>query len=174
MKIYYIDIDELKKQKSRDFLQQYNDINLTNEKRFFEYTTGRYLVKSVAKSKYKLVNTDIIKNDSGKPVFKEGNLHFNISHSKNILIACFDKTPCGIDIEYIKERDSSKLSKYFKKEFKNLDEFYKFWTLKEAVYKLNHTPKDSYSLKFKDKFYISVASKGLIEDKNQTILPFKL
>ena len=163
MEIHYIYIDKFKKENSKDFLEQYNDMNFKNEKRFYEYTIGRYLVKSVAKNNYNLKNTDIIINENGKPVFKDGGLFFSITHSKNIVLACFDKTPCGADIEYIKNRDLEKFSKYYKKEFKDLEDFYKFWTLKEAEYKLGCKVKDSHFSKFEDKYFLTVVSAGKIE-----------
>lgn len=163
MEIHYIYIDKFKKQNSKDFLEQYNDMNFKNEKRFYEYTIGRYLVKSVAKNNYNLKNTDIIVNEKGKPVFKDGGLFFSITHSKNIVLVCFDKVPCGVDIEYIKDRNLDKLSKYFKKDFSSLEDFYKFWTLKEANYKLGCKLKDSHFSKFEDDYYLTVVSSGKIE-----------
>ena len=158
MEIYYIDIDEFKKHKGRGFLEPYNDIKIKNEKRFFEYTIGRYLVKTIAKDIYNLNNTDIVINDKGKPVFKEGQLCFNISHSKNMVVACFDKNPVGIDIEFIKNKDLAKFSNYFKRDFKDLEDFYKFWTYKEAIYKLGDNAKSTDFFKYKNKYYITVAS----------------
>ena len=163
MEIYYTDIDEFKKQTSRDFLETYNDIGLKNEKRFFEYTIGRYLVKTVAKEVYNLKNTDIILNYKGKPVFKDEKLCFNITHSKNMLVACFDDNPVGIDIEFIKNKDLSKLSKYFKQDFKDLEDFYKYWTNKEALYKLGQKAQSTRFFKFENDYYISVASSKEVE-----------
>ena len=164
MEIFYIEIEKFKKQHNKTFLEQYDDIGCKNEKRFFEYTIGRYLVKTVAKKIYNIENTDIVFNNN-KPVFKNEKLNFNISHSKNIVLACFDNFPCGIDIEYIKERNLEKLSKYFKCNFKNSEDFYKFWTLKEAKYKLSDEIKSIYSKKFKDKYYITALSSAETEFK---------
>lgn len=121
---------------AKDFLFPYADTEIKAEKRFYEYTIGRYLVKHVAQKYYNIDKTEIIKNENGKPIFKNSDLHFSISHSKNIVIACFDKYPCGIDIEYMKDRNIQKLSEYFDKNFETLEDFYKFWTTKEAKYKL--------------------------------------
>ena len=165
MKIYYIDIEEFKKQKTRELLEQYNDIHLQNQKRFFEYTIGRYLVKNVAKSIYNLDDTEIILDKNSKPVFKGKELYFNISHSKNIVIACFDSFPCGIDVEFIRNRDLLRLEKYFKREFKDLEDFYKFWTFKEANYKLGCDSKYQYFSKFIDEYYLAITSLGQINCK---------
>ena len=162
MEIYYIDIEKFKKQRDKSFLEPYNDIGIKNEKRFFEYTIGRYLVKSVAKSVYNLKNLDILTDNNGKPYFAKGGLYFNISHSKNIVLACFDSSPCGIDVEYMKDRNLEKFSKYYKEEFNNLEEFYRFWTLKEAKYKLGSNPTDIYSSKFNENYWLTY-----VVDKNK-------
>jgi len=170
MELFYLDIEEYKKKIDKKELSKYLDIEINHEKRFFEYTLGRYLVKNVAKKYYEVKDTDIVLNEKGKPVFKEGELHFNISHSKNLLVAGFSKFPTGVDIEYIKDRNLNKLSKYFKKNFNNLDDFYKFWTLKEAVYKLNHPSDYKFTTKFKNDFMLSVVSTN---DFNLKIIDFK-
>ncbi len=158
MHIYYIDVEDFKKKYDKDFLLPYADIELKNEKRFFEYTIGRFLVKNVAKQKYNIKNTEIKVSKNGKPSFINADLNFSISHSKNIVIACFDKYPCAIDIEYIKDRNLSNLSKYFNKDFDSYEKFYKFWTLKEATYKLGCSYKSMYCNKFLDKYFLTVIS----------------
>ena len=170
MKLFYLDIEEYKKKIDKKELSKYLDVEINLEKRFFEYTLGRYLVKNVAKEYYEVKNTDIILNEKGKPVFKEGKLHFNISHSKNLLVVGFSEFPTGVDIEFIKDRNLDKLSKYFKKNFNNLDDFYKFWTLKEAVYKLNHPSNYEFTTKFKNDFMLSVVSTNKF---NLEIIDFK-
>ena len=163
MKVFYIDIDEFKKNHKKDFLLPYNDKNFKTEKRFYEYTTGRYLIKNAAKKYYDIKNTEIITNEKGKPYFKNNEIYFSISHSNNIVIACFDKTPCGIDLEFIKKRDLIKLSKHYNVEFKTLDDFYKFWTIKEAEYKLNQKAKTIYTKQFKN-FFLTIASDRIFNE----------
>ena len=158
MKIFYVKIDDFKKEHDKGFLMPYADKKFGTEKRFFEYTIGRYITKKAAEEFYNIKNTEIIINSNGKPSFKNGDIHFNISHSCNIVAVCFDKFPLGFDIEYIKERDLKKLSNHYNKNFESLDDFYKFWTLKEAEYKLSSTAKTVYTNKFEDEYYISIAS----------------
>jgi len=173
MKIFYIDIEQFKTRYDKNFLLQFADKELKTEKRFYEYTIGRYLVKSVAEKYYDVEDTEIITKPDGKPIFKNNSLHFSISHSKNIVIACFDKSPCGIDIEYAKPRDLSKLSEYFGKSFKTAEDFYKFWTLKEASYKLNSPVKYEYFTKFQDSYYLSVVStQGLAGFQNPQCIEY--
>lgn len=160
MKIYYIEIDKFKEKYDKLFLKQFCDKEFKNEKRFFEYSIGRFLVKSVAKEIYGIKDTTIVLKNS-KPIFQNADLFFNISHSNNIVIACFDKFPCGIDIEFAKNKDLERLSKYFNQDFKTQEDFYKFWTLKEASYKLGTTIKDSYHTKL-DNYYICITSNNKI------------
>ena len=164
MEIYYIDIEEIKKLYDKNFLAQYCDKNIKFDKRFYEYSIGRYLVKKVAKTYYNVVDTEIITIANGKPVFKNSKVHFSITHSKNIVMACFDQNPCGIDIEYIKNRNLEKLSKHYMCEFNDTEEFYRFWTQKEALYKADSHAENIYFSKILNDFYMTVVYNG--EKKN--------
>ena len=166
MDIFFTNINKFKQTHDRAFLSNYADIELKNEKRFYEYTIGRYMVKYIAQNIYNIKDTCITVNASGKPVFKESKLYFNISHSKEYIVVCFDYCNCAIDIEYIKPRNLEKLSKYLKKKFENLEDFYKFWTQKEAVYKLNGSSKGSFSGYFKEDYYLTVLSENKIKEIN--------
>lgn len=163
MEVYYINIEEFKKSHSKSFLTQYCDKNIKIEKRFYEYSIGRYLVKEIAKKYYNLSDTEIITIENGKPIFKNSKLHFSISHSKNFVTVCFAKFPCAIDIEYIKNRNLDKLSKHFGCEFIDLEDFYKFWTRKEALYKLNTSAENIYCTKFENEYFLTIAYKGKLD-----------
>jgi phosphopantetheinyl transferase len=83
-----------------------------------------------------------------KPYFKNDKyLHFNKSHSGHKLVFAFSRSAVGIDIEKIKNRSRqdkiakkissiSEFKKYQRSKNKKL-EFYKLWTKKEALSKLN-------------------------------------
>lgn len=172
MNIYYIDIEEFKRNHDKDFLSEYADKEFKNEKRFYEYTIGRYLVKNVAKKIYKIEDCEIILNENDKPVFKNSDLHFSISHSKDYAVVCFDINQCGIDIEFIKERNFKKISQYYGKNIATSDEFYKYWTFKEASYKLSEEVKDSYCTIFKNNYCLTVVSEKIF-DKNIDIIHFE-
>ena len=157
MKIFYIDIDEFKQKFDKNFLELYSDLKIKTEKRFYEYTTGRYLVKNVLEKVYN-INDEIVLGKNGKPELKKTDFFFSISHSKNIVIACFDKYPCGIDVEYMKDKDLKELSQYFDRTFDTPEDFYKFWTLKEAVFKSGQKEIHSKTQKFKKNFCLTVVS----------------
>ena len=168
MNIYYIDIEKFKKTHKKDILAEYADKELSNEKRYYEYTIGRYLIKNAAKEFYNTDNNIII-NENGKPVFENSELNFSLSHSKDYVVACFDKNLCGIDIEFIKERNFEKLGQYYGEKFNTQDEFYKFWTLKEASYKLGSTAADSYTVKFMQNYYLTIVSNKSFNKKIKII-----
>ncbi len=48
-----------------------------------------------------LTDFEIIISDGGKPVFKDSNIHFNISHTKNAAAVAVSDRPVGIDIQKI-------------------------------------------------------------------------
>ena len=159
MKVFYIDIKKSKQTVGKEILCQYADIELKTEKRFFEYTLGRYLIKTVAEKYYNVKDTEIIIKENGKPEFKSGGIYFSISHSENLLAVCFDEYPCGIDIEFMKDRNWKDISKYYGQEFKTLEDFYKFWTKQEAEYKLGEKAKYCKSLSIKNYYFTVVSNK---------------
>ena len=168
MEVFYIDIEEFKKNHNKDFLLPYADREFKIEKRFWEYAIGRYLIKNIAERFYDIKNAEILIDKNGKPYFKNNEIYFSLTHSKNIVMACFDKSPCGIDLEFIKDRNLDKLSKYYDEKFNTLEKFYKFWTLKEAEYKLNEKAKCTYFNLFNNEYYLALVSNNLF---NQNICP---
>jgi 4'-phosphopantetheinyl transferase len=87
-------------------------------------------------------------NMYGKPYLIDHDIHFNISHSKDMVLFAFNRhNPVGVDIEYsAKKYDIKNIAKNFfsEKEYqllKNLDAlagnrlFYDMWTAKESYIK---------------------------------------
>lgn len=110
--------------------------NFKNKKHSIEHNLGRFLTKYTAKNQYKIENPLIIK-DNGKPKFVNSEIHFSISHSKDIVAVIFDENVVGLDIEFMKNRDFESISNYLKLKVENHDmkTFYKHWTRYEAEYK---------------------------------------
>jgi phosphopantetheinyl transferase len=81
--------------------------------------------------------------EGGKPYLKAGP-HISLSHSKEMVAAaiCAD-FPIGVDIEFHQQRDFNKLANYafgveeVKAAAKGAFEFYKIWTMREAIAKIN-------------------------------------
>ena len=86
---------------------------------------------------------DITLSDWGKPLVKDpaSSLHFNLSHSGNLVVLASDKDDVGIDIERIDPENLSVADSVFLPEEevwmkeKPLERFHILWTLKESVMK---------------------------------------
>lgn len=82
---------------------------------------------------------------AGKPYIEKYNsIHFNISHSNDVVICALSNTPVGIDIQYMKSLNIEQFTKRFfsKQEQKEIleskfqkHEFFKLWTKKESFIK---------------------------------------
>lgn len=132
-----------------------------SEKRNIEYQIGRFLTKYVAKNVFNLLDTDIDVLDK-KPMFAHSNLRFSISHSDEYVVVAFSQKEIGLDVEKFKERNLEKFSKYFKKEFKTQEEFYKYWTIYEAKYKSKLEKGFEKTFKYKE-YYVSTST---LDDEN--------
>ena len=96
-----------------------------------------------------LITLKIFKTEKGKPYIENNHMYFNISHSENLWICAIWRRDVGIDVQVKKKIDFMKFaSRYFTRneiEFlKECDsdkklkkEFYRIWTMKEAIVKLN-------------------------------------
>ena len=139
-----------------------------SEKRTQEYALSRFLVHFVLKKMYKIQDYKIgLKKDKPRLLGKlEERLFFSISHSKNIVAAAFDSKGTGFDIEYMKKRDTKRLSEYLDFEYKNLEDFYRKWTQHEADFKLQ--TKAASRLNFKlENYMAAVSSAGLSDIKRR-------
>lgn len=91
-----------------------------------------------------ILNQEIDYGEHGKPyILNHPDVHFNVSHSKNMVVCAVCDTPVGVDVEIIreyKERLARRISSdeeldiIEKSENKAL-EFIKLWTKKEAYLK---------------------------------------
>lgn len=164
MKIFYINTDEFLKAHDAEFLQNYAEgREFKSQKRFVQFTLGRYLVKNAAKEVFRVEDTEIVIEDD-KPRFKNASLYFSISHSKNFVAAAFDEVECALDIEEMKPRDFAALGERYGREFKSSQEFYEFWTEYEAGIKLHAVPCGKFSQVFQKNFMLTAVSVCEIED----------
>ncbi len=107
-------------------------------------------------------------SQSGKPYAEGINIHFNISHSGDLVVCAIADSPVGIDIEKIRQIDYSILKQVCSNEELNrlascgerspegtkvLRKFFEKWTEREASYKVG-TKKYSISHPETDKGYI--------------------
>ena len=138
MEIFYL--------KKSEFLQKIDlkKLELLNDGRKFlledkkyEHLMGLYLVKFVGKNFFNLKNTTIVLKGR-KPYFSNSKIFFSITHSNDIVLAAFETSEVGVDVEYMKERDYKALLERYGENTDNptKEQFYKFWTKEEAKFKL--------------------------------------
>jgi 4'-phosphopantetheinyl transferase len=88
-------------------------------------------------------NLNIGKTTFGKIFFSDKNLHFNISHSGNMVVCAFsDDSPMGIDLEQLLPVSFAEFRNIMSdnewsilNESGSIIDFYRLWTKKEAVCK---------------------------------------
>ena len=102
MQIYYINTDEYNIK--QEVLDKYKTKKITSKEKEKQHLTGRYLLEKIAKEVYQIENTEI-EIINKKPKFKNSDINFSISHSKNIVLIAFDKNPVGADVEEMTERN---------------------------------------------------------------------
>lgn len=83
----------------------------------------------------------------GKPVYKERtDIHFNISHTANIVVVAIASKPIGIDIDGNRNFSDRMIDKFYSKkeaawvygnDLTKQDRFFSLWTMKEAFSKLH-------------------------------------
>ena len=140
----------------------------------YQHQIGRKLVNYVAENIYKIENTEL-EVVNNKPKFKYSDKQFNISHSKNVVLAVFDDYPIGVDIQYMRECDYIAVAKRMnlKPENNTKEAFYKVWTQYEALYK---SGKKEYKLKtqrFLNDYMLSIASISDLKNINFIKIIFK-
>ena len=72
------------------------------------------------------------------------NIHFNLSHSRKIVLCSISDREVGVDVEYIDPKIDLNIAKhyFYNSEYENImnaknkaDEFFKYWVLKESYMK---------------------------------------
>lgn len=144
MKIYYVNLED-------------GITHTKQSKKKLQSMCGRFIAEYVAKNYYGVENTEIIV-ENGKPKFKFAKLNFNISHSENIVVCVFDDYPVGIDVEYMKDRNFDEISKYLKVDFKEKNDFYRYWTQYEARIKLQSEIKQTLTFEILKGYMCSLLS----------------
>lgn len=116
------------------------DINEGSQKNFWQDK-----LSAILRNNYGLSNQSIVKDLGGKPKLQSGEMHFNISHSRNTLVIAVADTEVGVDIEFFDRRISERVKNYcLSADEQGLApyedfEFLKIWTAKESYLKLYGT-----------------------------------
>ncbi len=97
-------------------------------------------VKEKAAEKYN--NTEIVKDEKGKPYFKYiPDLFFNVSNKDSITVIAMSNSKVGVDIEKVKKANLKVIKRFLKEEADYINEcdsdrrFFEVWTKKEAYLK---------------------------------------
>ena len=85
---------------------------------------------------FNLEMPEIIILTNGKPIFKDSNIYFNYSHSKNYIACAVSLCNVGIDIEETSRTIDDTISKKYLDNIKGNDKRLEFWVKKEAYSKL--------------------------------------
>ncbi len=109
----------------------------------YNYLFSKLLLQKALKNfNYKL--SDVLISEYKRP-YIDANIDFNISHSENFIVcAIVEDSKIGIDIEIVKDINLSDFKQFFEREWSeiinsnnSLKSFYKFWTIKEAILKID-------------------------------------
>ena len=168
MDIFYLNLDNflgtLTKDELLNFILLYGNPKYKSEKRRIEHAFGRFLVKTVAREFYGIENSEI-KIRNSKPYFAASDLHFSISHSKDIVLVGFDKNPIGVDVELMKKRKLKEILAHINLKVNDVSEelFYRYWTAYEAKIKLQSEVKASCTFKLLPQYMLSILSNQDLE-----------
>lgn len=169
--IHLLSLEEVRKHES--FLLTYVSPQRKDKSLEYRFEENRYqsLGAGYLLKKYTKGEDTFSYNKYHKPEGEEE--YFNIAHSYNYVAFIKADVPCGIDIEKIKEA-KEKLIKYAfasqdQKLIKTNDDFFKYWTLKEAIGKahgnglidesIQDVPAKEGRVQYKNKCYFTKAFK---------------
>lgn len=139
------------------YLTPYTDHD-TQKRHITEHSIGRQLLSLGLSDLYGItmpaavLDIHIAKGAHGKPFLPDfPNVHFNISHCKDLVVCAFSDAPVGIDAESIRSFRENTLRKVLtpsEQEFmhnpplsswEQQELFFRFWTLKESRIKQSGT-----------------------------------
>ena len=151
MKIIYDSINNYSKVEYDHFFsliksEKQKKINkLANSKDKKRSILGEMLfIKILEEFKIDYYSIEIYKNEYGKPLIKDLNIYFNISHSKDYVVCVASKNQIGVDIEYIRKINNNVVYQfattnevaYINNNNKNFSQkCFEIFTLKEAYFK---------------------------------------
>lgn len=116
----------------------YAIINKSNIKVFnstTETSQSRYVLKTML-NYFNIELPEIEKSKNGKPYFKDSNIYFNYSHSKNYIACTISRYEVGIDIEETTRTISDDIAKKYLNDEKDNSKRIETWVKKEAYSKL--------------------------------------
>ncbi len=135
MNIYYADYD----------FSCFSQKNSTEEKNIIKLLRSKLLDYAFVCEKGKPYSEFFIEyNQYGKPLIKNNDFYFNISHTRGFIICAVSDFPIGVDCELIRPFNKAITNKVMSEAERtellsnsNIEElFFKYWTLKESYIKM--------------------------------------
>lgn len=116
---------------------------LRNRERVLSNWQSELLLKQAALSygvsQSKLADEKVLRSGTGKPFFKNLNVCFSISHSKNVWACIIGPYNCGLDVQFIRPCNFNKIAgRFFSEEEINyvnqhgVEGFFDIWVRREA------------------------------------------
>lgn len=164
MEIYYLKKEAFLNSIDLNSLKEFSDNReFSSEEKYLEHLCGLFLTKFIAKQVYNIKNTEIELKDK-KPFFKNNEIYFSISHSKDIVLVGFNNANIGVDTEYMHPRNYKKIMDRYNKKMVNptKKDFYRFWTIHEAEIKLGKPPKAMFSTYLENDYALSCVSDDVL------------
>lgn len=105
---------------------------------------GKVLLEHGLKVYYDIKDAEIDLLENKKPILKGHDIHFNISHSKDLVVCAIAEVPIGIDVEfldpqinYLEFRPQMTSNEFHRihNSSSKIKSFFTYWTSKEAVLK---------------------------------------
>ena len=127
----------------------------------------QHILADILKRDYLIEETpEILRDEMGKPYFKECELHFNVSHSGEYLAIAVSEHPVGVDIQEPKLIKDGMFEKVVRPEEQCLiggerqKDFLRLWSLKESFVKaegkgLRISMKDYFFEKENEQYFVN-------------------
>lgn len=113
-----------------------------NSNRMTEHEAAYKLLAYVLEKYYKINSFQMEKGEHGKPYLKDTNgINFNISHCKGLVVCGISENEIGIDAEYFRRFNENVMQRVFSPWEQEYvlssdaaeENFFRIWTLKEAL-----------------------------------------
>ena len=160
-------------------------INVYIQKWNKEDAPWKRILADILKKDYKIEQCpEILRDDMGKPYFKDCPLYFNVSHSGEYLAIAVSEFPVGVDIQEPKNIKDGMFRKVVQEEETELigdnrqKDFLRLWTLKESFVKaegkgLRISLKDYYFQKENKEYFVNYSGQRMPWTFNieETLIP---
>lgn len=146
---------------SGELLSEFQKRSISAFEKQLQHNLSYLMVDRILREVYGIENREI-SFEGRKPVLRNSEKCFSVSHSGEFIALAFSDCNCGVDIEQNKLRDFERIAKRMKLACNTQEEFYTEWTKYEAAYKMGEKPQIFKSFKYED-YTVSACSKNISE-----------